>query len=90
MSSTTPPAPSEYLFYASDGDNSIGDHAPAEEALADIATKACFTGYVEVASGLSRQLATEAGRLFSDAASNGQPVASYVIDDFENVWDAER
>ncbi len=28
-----------YLFYASDGDNSIGDHAPAAEALDDIATR---------------------------------------------------
>jgi len=79
-----------YLFYASDGDNSIGDHAPAEEALSDIATKACFSGYVEVASGLSRQLATETGRLFGDAASNGLPVASYVIDDFDGVWGAVR
>jgi len=79
-----------YLFYASDGDNSIGDHAPAEEALNDIATKACFSGYVEVASGLSRQLATETGRLFADAAGNGQPVASYVIDDFDGVWGAVR
>ena len=79
-----------YLFYASDGDNSIGDHAPAEEALNDIAGKACFSGYVEVASGLSRQLATETGRLFGDAAANGAPVASYVIDDFDGVWGAVR
>jgi len=79
-----------YLFYASDGDNSIGDHAPAQEALDDIATKACFSGYVEVASGLSRQLATETGRLFGDAAANDQPVASYVIDDFDGVWGAVR
>ena len=79
-----------YLFYASDGDNSIGDHAPAAQALADIATKACFAGYVEVASGLSRQLATETGRLFSDAAAEGLPVASFVIDDFDGVWAAVR
>jgi hypothetical protein len=45
---------------------------------------------VEVASGLSRQLATETGRLFADAAANGQPVASYVIDDFDGVWGAVR
>jgi uncharacterized sporulation protein YeaH/YhbH (DUF444 family) len=79
-----------YLFYASDGDNSIGDHAPAAEALGDIATKACFAGYVEVASGLSRQLATETGRLFGDAAANGLPVTSFVIDDFDGVWAAVR
>jgi uncharacterized protein len=79
-----------YLFYASDGDNSIGDHAPAAAALDDIATKACFAGYVEVASGLSRQLATETGRLFGDAAANGLSVASFVLDDFEGVWAAVR
>ncbi|HTV77316.1 MAG TPA: DUF444 family protein [Steroidobacteraceae bacterium] len=79
-----------YLFYASDGDNSIGDHQPAKEALDDIATKACFSGYVEVASGLSRQLATETGRLFGDAAAAQLPVASYVIDDFDGVWGAVR
>jgi uncharacterized protein len=79
-----------YLFYASDGDNSIGDHEPSREALADIAGKACFSGYVEVASGLSRQLATETGRLFSEAAESGQAVASYVIDDFDGVWGAVR
>jgi uncharacterized protein len=79
-----------YLFYASDGDNSMGDHEAAQEALTDIATKACFSGYVEVASGLSRQLATETGRLFGEAASSGQAVASYVIDDFDGVWGAVR
>ena len=50
-----------YLFYASDGDNSVSDAADAREALATIAADACFTGYVEVSSGLSRQLATETG-----------------------------
>ena len=79
-----------YLFYASDGDNSMGDREPAQAALDDIATKACFSGYVEVSSGLSRQLATETGRLFADAAAAGQPVASYVIDDFDGVWGAVR
>jgi uncharacterized sporulation protein YeaH/YhbH (DUF444 family) len=79
-----------YLFYASDGDNSMGDREPAQEALEDITAKACFCGYVEVASGLSRQLATETGRLFADAAASGQPAASYVIDDFDGVWGAVR
>jgi uncharacterized sporulation protein YeaH/YhbH (DUF444 family) len=79
-----------YLFYASDGDNSVGDHAEAHTALADIANKACFSGYVEVASGLSRQLATETGRLFAEIASGGLPAASYVVNDFDDVWGAVR
>jgi uncharacterized sporulation protein YeaH/YhbH (DUF444 family) len=79
-----------YLFYASDGDNSVGDHAEARTALGDIVQKACFCGYVEVASGLSRQLATETGRLFGEIASQGNPAASYVINDFDDVWGAVR
>jgi len=79
-----------YLFYASDGDNSVGDHAEAEAALADIAQKTCYSGYVEVASGLSRQLATETGRLFAESLSKGQPVGSYVLNDFDDVWGAVR
>jgi uncharacterized protein len=79
-----------YLFYASDGDNSVGDHAEAQTALAEIAQKACYSGYVEVASGLSRQLATETGRLFGELASQGMPAGSYVINDFNDVWGAVR
>ncbi len=79
-----------YLFYASDGDNSVGDHADARTALVEIAQKACYSGYVEVASGLSRQLATETGRLFAEIASEGQPAGSYVINDFDDVWGAVR
>ncbi len=79
-----------YLFYASDGDNSVGDHAEARTALLDVAQKACYSGYVEVASGLSRQLATETGRLFGELVSGGQPAGSYVINDFDDVWGAVR
>lgn len=79
-----------YLFYASDGDNSVGDHAEAHSVLAGIAQKACYSGYVEVASGLSRQLATETGRLFAEIASQGNPAGSYVINDFDDVWGAVR
>ncbi len=79
-----------YLFYASDGDNSVGDHAEARTALVDIAQKTCYSGYVEVASGLSRQLATETGRLFGELVSEGQPAGSFVINDFDDVWGAVR
>jgi uncharacterized sporulation protein YeaH/YhbH (DUF444 family) len=79
-----------YLFYASDGDNSVGDHAEASAGLTDIVQKACYSGYVEVASGLSRQLATETGRLFGEVASRGQAAGSFVINDFDDVWGAVR
>jgi hypothetical protein len=45
---------------------------------------------VEVASGLSRQLATETGRLFAEVASGGQPAGSYVVNDYDDVWGAVR
>jgi uncharacterized protein len=79
-----------YLFYATDGDNSVSDAAEARTALATITADACFTGYVEVASGLSRQLATETGRLFSELQAAGCAAGSYAIADFDAVWDAVR
>ena len=79
-----------YLFYASDGDNSVSDLAEAREGLATIAADACFTGYVEVSSGLSRQLDTETGRLFAELAAAGGATGSYALDDFEDVWSAVR
>jgi uncharacterized sporulation protein YeaH/YhbH (DUF444 family) len=85
-----PAACNIYLFYASDGDNSASDSAQAREGLAAIAADACFTGYVEVSSGLSRQLDTETGRLFEELAAAGGATGSYGLNDFEDVWDAIR
>jgi len=79
-----------YLFYASDGDNSVSDAADARGALGAIAADACFTGYVEVSSGLSRQLATETGKLFAELQSAGCAAGSYALNDFEDVWGAVR
>ncbi len=41
-----------------------------------IAADACYTGYVEVSSGLSRQLATETGRLFAELPPRAAPPAA--------------
>jgi len=79
-----------YLFYASDGDNSVSDAADARTALTAIAADACFTGYVEVSSGLSRQLATETGKLFAELQAAGCAAGSYALNDFEDVWGAVR
>jgi uncharacterized sporulation protein YeaH/YhbH (DUF444 family) len=79
-----------YLFYASDGDNSVSDAGEAREKLSSIAADACFTGYAEVSSGLSRQLATEAGRLFAELATAGCAAGSYALNDFDDVWGAVR
>jgi uncharacterized protein len=79
-----------YLFYASDGDNSVSDAAEARSALASIAADTCFTGYVEVSSGLSRQLATETGKLWGELAGAGVAAGSYALADFDDVWGAVR
>jgi len=79
-----------YLFYASDGDNSVSDGAEARTALTAIAADTCFTGYVEVSSGLSRQLATETGKLFAELQAAGCAAGSYALNDFEDVWGAVR
>jgi len=79
-----------YLFYASDGDNSVSDATDAREQLTSLCADACYTGYVEVSSGLSRQLATETGRLFAELASSGCAAGSYALNDFEDVWGAVR
>jgi len=79
-----------YLFYASDGDNSMGDNVLARDTLRSISQDACYTGYVEVSSGLSRQLATETGRLYAELASSGMAAGSYALNDYDDVWGAVR
>ena len=79
-----------YLFYASDGDNSVSDATDAREQMKTLCEDACYTGYVEVSSGLSRQLATETGRLFAELSSAGCAAGSFALNDFEDVWGAVR
>jgi uncharacterized sporulation protein YeaH/YhbH (DUF444 family) len=68
----------------------MGDNALARETLRSISQDACYTGYVEVSSGLSRQLATETGRLYAELASSGMAAGSYALNDYDDVWGAVR
>src|SRR5580698_9541564 len=79
-----------YLFYASDGDNAVSDAAEARAALASIAADTCYTGYVEVSSGVSRQLDTETGKLFAELGASGCAAGSYALNDFDDVWGAVK
>src|SRR5215468_1126925 len=79
-----------YLFYASDGDNSVSDAADARAALGSIAADACFTGYVEVFSGFKGKVATETGKLFAELTAAGCAAGSYALNDFDDVWGAVR
>ena len=55
-----------------------------------VAEAACYTGYVEVSSGLARQLATETGRLFAELAGSGLAAGSYALADHDDIWNAVR
>jgi uncharacterized sporulation protein YeaH/YhbH (DUF444 family) len=79
-----------YLFYASDGDNAVSDAAEARASLATITADTCFTGYVEVSSGVSRQLDTETGKLFAELSEAGCAAGSYALNDFDDVWGAVK
>jgi uncharacterized sporulation protein YeaH/YhbH (DUF444 family) len=79
-----------YLFYASDGDNAVSDQAESRELLAGIVRDSAYCGYVEVSSGLSRQLATETGRLFAELATAGLAAGSYALNDDDDIWGAVR
>ncbi len=79
-----------YLFYASDGDNAVSDAAEARAALGSIAADTCYTGYVEVSSGVSRQLDTETGKLYAELAASGCAAGSYALNDFDDVWGAVK
>ncbi len=79
-----------YLFYASDGDNAVSDAGDARSALAAIAADTCYSGYVEVSSGVSRQLDTETGRLFAELTGAGCAAGSYALNDFDDVWGAVK
>ncbi|MGQ0833941.1 MAG: DUF444 family protein [Gammaproteobacteria bacterium] len=79
-----------YLFYASDGDNAVSDQPDSRELLAGIAQDAAYCGYVEVSSGLSRQLATETGRLFAEMTTAGLAAGSYALNDDDDIWGAVR
>src|SRR5579862_4342098 len=79
-----------YLFYASDGDNSVSDAPEARTALASIAADTCFTGYVEVSFVFKEKPATECGKLWAELSGAGVAAGSYALNDFDDVWGAVR
>jgi hypothetical protein len=68
----------------------MSDTPAARTSLASIAADTCYTGYVEVASGISRQLDTEIGRLFTELAAAGCAAGGYALKDFDDVWGAVK
>lgn len=85
-----------YMFYASDGDNTVSDRADADRLLDELCGLANYLGYLEVAANAanaastSSPLASQTGELFQRLAQAGRPAASFAIRQLEEIWAAVR
>jgi uncharacterized sporulation protein YeaH/YhbH (DUF444 family) len=80
-----------YFFYASDGENAAEDREPAKAALAEIAARANYSGYVET-GGLAtfRPRETQLAELFAELKAAGRAVGTSRLSGQEDVWNAIR
>lgn len=79
-----------YLFYASDGENASDDHERAGAALAELADKLNYAGYIELGSGGARPHATQMAELFEALEQRGFAVSAARLGGDTDVWDALR
>lgn len=80
-----------YLFYASDGDNSMSDRSPSERELDALCELVNYAGYVEVApSGRTGYNASETRELFSTLAAARRPVGNFTVTGLDDIWAAVR
>jgi hypothetical protein len=79
-----------YLFYASDGENAGEDRQPAAAALAKLAERLNYLGYIETRLGTVRFSQTDMRTLMGGLADAGMSVDSQVVADINDVWQAIR
>jgi uncharacterized sporulation protein YeaH/YhbH (DUF444 family) len=80
-----------YLFYASDGDNSMADRSTAGQELDQLCELVNYAGYVETApNGHSGYMASETRGLFSSLVAAGQPVGYVTVTGIDDIWTAVR
>jgi hypothetical protein len=79
-----------YLFYASDGDNSLSDRSDAAAALHRLRQQASYLGFLEVSAAVQRHLTTETARLFRNLAGGSDSVGSFPVRRMEDIWNAVR
>ena len=79
-----------YLFYASDGENASDDRESAGEALAELAEKLNYAGYVELGSSGPRPHATQMAELFEALEQRGCAVSAARLGGDADVWSALR
>jgi uncharacterized sporulation protein YeaH/YhbH (DUF444 family) len=79
-----------YLFYASDGENAGEDRQPAATALAKIAERLNYLGYIETRLGTVRFSQTDMRTLVGSLADSGVHADTQVVADINDVWQAIR
>lgn len=80
-----------YLFYASDGDNSMADRSAAGQALDGLGELVNYAGYVETSpNGHPGYMASETRGLFSSLVAAGRPVGYVTVTGIEDIWTAVR
>ena len=79
-----------YLFYASDGDNSLSDRGAASAALHRLREITRYCGFLEVSAAVQRHLTTETARLFRHLAGSSDTVGSFPVSRMEDIWTAVR
>ena len=85
-----PSAYNAYLFYASDGENAGEDRAPAAAALAKLAERLNYLGYIETRLGTVRFSQTDMRTLIGGLSDNGTHADTQVVADINDVWQAIR
>ena len=79
-----------YLFYASDGENSVDDRAPARAALRLLAERMNYIGYVETRPGTTRFSQTDMRSLIGELIDGGAHAGSQLVSDIGDIWQAIR
>ena len=79
-----------YLFYASDGENSIDDHQSAADALNKLSERLNYLGYVETRTGTARFSQSEMRSLIGELTGKGLNADTHLIADVDDVWQAIR
>ena len=79
-----------YVFYASDGDNSTQDRQAASEALESLAHQVNYIGYTEILRTPGMRLPSEVTQLFEALAAKGHPAGHFRLREQVDIWDAVR
>ena len=79
-----------YVFYASDGDNSSQDREAAAAALAQLAAQANYLGYTEILRSGGMRSPSEVTQLFEALVTSGCAAGHFRLSEQGDIWNAVR